>query len=383
MTASVERVFTLRRAIFGLYLLSVALVTLQQGVLGHANNFAVFRTASANLFAGGDLYAAHPEQHFDFYKYSPGFAFLFAPLAFLPFAVALFCWNLLNAMLLYHALDRLLPERAATIALALVYVEVLFAMQYSQSNALVTALILLAFLALEGRKQLNAALAIALGASVKIFPLAALTFGIFHPRKWRFGLIFLAVAAGLVALPLLAVPAHGLAAQYRSWQAIETQDTLNRGYSVMQYLYLWFGADWPNWPVQLAGAGALLLPLAVGRARWADPDFRRLFLCSLLVYVVLFNHQSERASFVIAYTGIVIWYVGSPPTRLRTSLMALTFLVMAVHSLDIVPRSLKTEVFIPYRLKGIPCLLAWIVMQAELLGLRRGVTPRLEGAEVG
>ena len=60
-----------RRWLLALYLGSAALVTLQQAVLGRSNNFRVFRSASLNLFAGRDLYAAHPEQHFDFYKYSP------------------------------------------------------------------------------------------------------------------------------------------------------------------------------------------------------------------------------------------------------------------------------------------------------------------------
>src|SRR6266704_1317734 len=31
--------------------------------LGHSNNLNIFRSASRNLFAGRDLYAAHPEQH--------------------------------------------------------------------------------------------------------------------------------------------------------------------------------------------------------------------------------------------------------------------------------------------------------------------------------
>src|SRR5213594_2586973 len=49
------------------------------------------------------LYAAHPEQHFDFYKYSPTFAVLFAPLAYLPFALSFLCWTLLNGLLLWYA----------------------------------------------------------------------------------------------------------------------------------------------------------------------------------------------------------------------------------------------------------------------------------------
>ncbi|PYO85045.1 MAG: hypothetical protein DMD65_01765 [Gemmatimonadetes bacterium] len=258
-----------RRWLLALYVGSAALVTLQQAVLGRSNNFRVFRSASLNLFAGRDLYAAHPEQHFDFYKYSPTFALLFAPLAYLPFALAFLCWSLLNALLLWYALDRLLPERPATVALALVYLEVLFAMQYGQSNALVAALLILAFVALEQGRQGRAAALVGVDAFIKIFPLAGVSLALFHPRRARFALLAAAALVGLALLPLAVVPPHELATQYRSWRATEAADALqgHRGYALMQYLYMWLGADWPNWPAQLAGTTLLLLPLALGRER--------------------------------------------------------------------------------------------------------------------
>src|SRR6267378_7612850 len=205
-----------RRLVLALYVTSAALVTVQQAILAHSNNLSIFRSASLNLFAGRDLYAAHPEQHFDFYKYSPTFALLFAPLAYLPFALAFLCWSLLNGLLLWYALDRLLPARPATVALALLYLEVLLTLQYGQSNALVAALMILAFVAFEGRGQLGAALSITLGAAVKLFPLAALSFAAFYPRRLRFGAICIAVLAAAVALPLVAIPGTDLLAQYRS-----------------------------------------------------------------------------------------------------------------------------------------------------------------------
>ena len=379
-----------RRWLLALYLGSAALVTLQQAVLGRSNNFRVFRSASLNLFAGRDLYAAHPEQHFDFYKYSPTFALLFAPLAYLPFALAFLCWSLLNALLLWYALDRLLPERPATLALALVYLEVLFSMQYGQSNALVAALLILAFVALEQGRQERAAALLGVDAFIKIFPLAGVSFALLHPRRNRFALLAAAALVGLALLPLAVMTPHELAAQYRSWRAMEAADAqqVHRGYALMQYLYM-VGLDWPNWSVQLAGTVLLLLPLALGRRRWDDAAFRRLFLCTLLVYLVLFNHQSERASFVIAYSGIAIWYVSAPPApgpaeRLRTAVMALTLLVMVVHDVDIVPRWVKNDILIPYRIKGIPCLVAWLVMEWELFVTARrsapGETPRSQTA---
>jgi glycosyl transferase family 87 len=355
-----------RRLVLALYVASAALVTVQQAILGHSNNLSIFRSASLNLFAGRELYAAHPEQHVDFYKYSPTFALLFAPLAYLPFALAFLCWTLLNGLLLWYALDRLLPKREATVALALLYLEVLLALQYGQSNALVAALMILAFVAFEGRRQVGAALSITGGAAVKLFPLAALSLAVFYPRRLRFAAVFIAVLAAAVALPLVAMPLGDLLAQYRSWHAIEAKDALLRGYSVMHYVHAWFGVDWPNWPQQAAGTALLLLPLALRADRWESLEFRRLFLCSLLVYSVLFNHASESPSFIVAYTGIVIWYVSSPPSRLRTAVMALTLLVMVVHDVDVVPRWVKYDILVPYRIKGIPCLVAWFAMQWEL-----------------
>src|SRR5260370_19964301 len=190
-----------RRALLALYVASAVFVTIQQAVVGHSNNFAVFRSATDNLLAGRDLYAAHPEQHLDYYKYSPTFALLFAPFAVLPFALAFLCWSLLNALVLWYALDRLLPERPATLALGLVYLEVLFAMQYGQSNALVAALIILAFVALEQGRRATAAGEIVLGASIKLFPLPPVSFAVFHPRRLPFALLVLAAALACSLTP--------------------------------------------------------------------------------------------------------------------------------------------------------------------------------------
>ena len=378
------------RWLLALYATSAVLVAIQKGVLTQSNNFAVFRWAAINLLAGTDLYAAHPGQHVDFYKYSPTFALLFLPFAQLPFALALLAWNLLNALLLYYALVRLLPGRPGVIALALVYLELLLSLQYTQSNALVAASMILAFLAFERGRQLGAALWIALGTFIKLFPLAGVTLALFHPRRWRFAVLLAGLAVALAALPLVVVSPDALAAQYRSWRTIEAADTLNRGYSLMQYLYMWFGADWPNWPVQLAGTVLLLLPLARGRRRWGEYRFRLLFFCSILVYVVLFNHQSETATFVIAFTGIAIWYVSSERNPWRTAVVAAMLLVMLLHDVEIVPLWVKDQIFVPHRLKGIPCVAAWFAMQAELFAtaLRNesagsalpGTAPELPGA---
>ncbi|HEV7705504.1 MAG TPA: hypothetical protein VGO46_14505, partial [Gemmatimonadaceae bacterium] len=85
---------------------------------------------------------------------------------------------------------------------------------------------------------------------------------------------------------------------------------------------------------------------------------------------VIFNHQSESPSFVIAVTGIAIWFVTTPRRWWRTTLMVLTILIVSISSTDITPKSWQQSFFVHYRLKTIPCTLVWLAMMWELLAFR-------------
>src|SRR3981081_3534533 len=128
------------------YLAAALVVTIQRGVFRFANDFAIFRASFWNLIAGRDLYVLRLEQAHHYFKYSPSFALLLAPFAAPPFAVGLFCWNVVNALALFFALRSLLPRDKAVVAQALVFLPTLRSMQSSQSNALVAALIIFAFI---------------------------------------------------------------------------------------------------------------------------------------------------------------------------------------------------------------------------------------------
>jgi hypothetical protein len=337
-----------------------------------SGNFEIFRASSHHLVTGQDLYAQYPTEQ-DRFKYSPSFALLFAPLAWIPWPIALFLWSTLNALALFVALERLLPPRPAMLAIALMLLELLRAMQNAQSNALVAALMIFAFLAIERGRTWRAGLLVALGASIKIFPLAALTFAIPWRRALRTGTSAVVAGVGVALLPLLVVSPAALVAQYRSWRALEAVDAQQRWFSIMELLHQWTRADFPNWPVQLVGVVLLVLPLAARRARWPDDRFRVLYLCSALLFVALFNHQAERASYVIAFTGAAIWYATSVRTGWRTALFALAFLTMPVASTLIPGAWLKLPGVVLYRL-AFPTLLIWLAVQRELwAGPRKSV----------
>jgi hypothetical protein len=321
------RAVSSRSAVSLVYVALATFVTFHLVVLDPAHTtFRIFRQSWWHLLHDTNLYAAYPGEQgagpADFFKYSPTAALLFAPFAVLPIGLAALLWSLTNGIVLCLALDRLLPSGQARLAQWLLLGESYSAMRSMQSNAVITALIIGGFVAMEHRRQLRAAVAIVTAAALKIYPAAVLVLGVFHPRRLRFALASAVTAAASILLPLLVVTPAMLVQQYRWWFDIERHDASDLGFglSIMKVARDWLQVGWPNWPMQLIGTVVLLLPL-LRRERWADAGFRRDMLASLLAYAVLFNHQAERVSFVIGVTGVLIWYVGSRRGLLRTALM--------------------------------------------------------------
>ena len=344
-----------------------------RGAARPSGNFEIFRTASRHLVAGMDLYAEYPDEHSDRFKYSPTFALLFAPFAWISWPLALFLWSTLNALVLFAAVERALPGRPGLLALLCLLLELLRGMQNAQSNALVAGLVILAFVALERANAWRAAAAVMLGACVKIFPLAALTFAIPRRLTVRAGMWAAVIGAGLTALPLAVTSPAILAAQYRSWRGVEASDAQQRWFSVMELAHRWSGASWPNWPLQLAGTLMLVAPIVLRRERWDDARFRFHYLCSVLLYVVLFNHQAERASYLIAFVGATLWYAGSVRARWQSCMYATAFITIPLMSTLVPGAFLRTPTVTLYRL-AIPSLAIWLIVQWELLRAARAAS---------
>jgi hypothetical protein len=343
----------LRRWLLALYGAGVLIATWQRGVqVNDHSTFTIFRQSFVHLAHHQNLYASYPAEQgahpVHRFKYSPTAAMLFAPLSAVPLPLALLAWNALNAGLLILAITRLLPRARANLALLVLAPEVFVAIQSSSSNGLITALIILGALAFWNGRLIAAAIAVTTGVAIKIFPLGTLVFALIRPRRPASLFAVCVAAAGLTLLPLLVVAPAELLQQYRWWSVIEQSDAqdLMFGLSLMRQFRGWWEVTWANWVVQLIGMLIFLAPVAVRRDRWDDPAFRTGLLCSLLIFVTLFNHQAERQSFVIAATGGAIWYVGARITVERSVLIALAIIGVPT----------------------VPYLIIWLVIQIELLG---------------
>lgn len=344
------------------------------GLYTHFNNYRIYERSFVHLLHGQDPYVAYPAEHWDFFKYSPTFALLMAPFHSLPDAVGIVLWNLLNAAIFVLALAKLpiLSSRGKALLGLVLVPDFLTAVQNTQANVLIAGLLVLAFGLLEEDRPALAALAIVSGTFIKLYPALGGLLFFLYPRRARFLLWGAAWTFLLGALPLLVVSAGELRAFYESWFRLLFSDReVLTGLSVMGWLHGWFGFDPPKTWVVLVGAAIVLAPLAhVGRH--GLPTFRLLFLASLLVWMVIFNHAAESATFFIAMTGVGLWYFARPRGQRSTVLFALALLFTSMSPRF--PNAVVQAVVVPYVLKAVPCIFVWAVVMVELFWV--GPRPR-------
>ena len=360
-----------------LHLIASLVVTLQQTVgQAQSNNYRIFRESFFHLVHGADLYARYPATQFDLFKYSPTFALLFAPFAALPYSAGLLLWNLLNAASLCAAMALLLSPRAAAGALAIVLLEAIGAMQNNQSNALCAALMIGALVALERERTALGAAAIASGAAVKLFPLASGLLGLVSPRRWSHLAWCVVMGIVCVLLPLLVTSPSTLVTQYHSWTAVQRADaTKIEMWWLGGVLERWSGVSIAHMPLQLAGVAWTIITAWRAKDRWGDAVLRRLLLAALLIFAVAFNHMAEAPTFVIAFAGIGIWWAALPRERWRDALVLVIVLFGSVTSADIVPRHIRIDWIVHYRIKALMTAVAWFAVQGDVLRRLRTVIP--------
>ena len=344
------------------------------GVYAHYNNYAIFRQAFVHLLDGRNLYGFFPAEHFDNFLYSPTFAALMAPFAVMPVWPGLLAWDLFNAAVLVAGVRSLpgLDGRSRSLFVWFILLELIGALQHSQTNPMVVGLLLLTFSSCERDRPWTAALFLALAGSVKIFPMVAGLAFLLYPQRMRLILGTVVWVVVLAALPLLFVSPAGLAWQYGNWWVLHTTSThaAGLGMSAAGILHSWFHIDPPRVAL-LAVAGAIAaLPLTNVGAREQLP-FRAAFFGSMLMWMIAFNHLSESPTFVIAMAGIGLWYFYQERTPLHLALLWMALLLVSVSYSDLVPHGFRERFIHPYAIKALPVVVVWAVAVLELT-LRRG-----------
>lgn len=378
---SLKSIFTSPRTVFWAYVAITIIASLIQYFSGpkffdessnaytYYNNYVIFKQSFFHLIRNQDLYILYPQQQWDLYKYSPTFALLMAPLAILPDVLGLILWNALNALVLFFAIRTFPVEHSKIKVFILWFVlqELLTSLQNSQSNGLMAALLILAFNSFEYKKVWLASLCILLAFYIKIFGIVAASLFLFYPDKLKFISYSLLWGIALLLLPLVVISPDQLLFLYKSWQQMLSADHFaSYGLSVMGWLYTWFGLELPKTLVLLAGVIIFCLPVLKFRS-YQHKMFRILFLASILIWIVIFNHKAESPTFIIAMCGVGIWYFFQKKNTPNLILVILAFVFTSLSPTDVFPPFLKGQLVQPYVLKAAFCVFIWFRLIYQLL----------------
>ena len=324
-------------------------------------NYVIFKQSYFHLIHQQDLYAWYLKEQWDLFKYSPAFALFFGLFAYLPDAVGLTLWNLLNAFCIAIAIRQLplLDSRAKISILLFIFIELSISLQNVQSNALVAGLLILAFVRLEKGHYFLAALFITLTVFIKIFGVLAFVLFLFYPGKGKLMAYTAVCFATMALLPWVIISFDQLKFLYTSWFHLLLNDHSAPMYlSVMGWLTTWFHLTIDKNQVILTGLMIFTLPFLRWN-RYDERSFRLLMLCSILLWIVIFNHRAESPTFIIAMAGVGIWYFAKSRNTVDLLLATMAFIFTSLSRTDIFPLGIQKDFFDAYSIKVVPCILVW------------------------
>jgi len=325
------------------------------------NNFRIFKFSFYHLIQGKDIYQLFPDDHWDLYKYSPGFALCFGVLSWMPDPIGLLLWNLVNSLCLFAGV-RLLPaldDKKKAWILLICLLEMLLSIQNTQSNGLMAGLIVAGFALAERRNYLLSTLCIVFSFYIKIYGALAFIFYLWYPGKWKLAGWSIWWMAVFAVCPLLVVSGPQLLFLYRSWLHLLLNDrSASIGLSVMGLLETWFHLASAKNIVTVAGAVLFLVPLLRWRL-YRDVTYRLLYLASTLIWMVIFNHKAESPTYIIVMAGVGIWYFSRDRDRFDLVLLILAFLFICMSVSDLVPAGIRNGFIRPYGIKAVMAIVIW------------------------
>ena len=355
-------IFSDYRFIFGVLALLALVVSIRTVFVGHSNNYAIFYHTLDHLINGLDLYAKYPGEYEDRNHYAPSFGALFSPVFTLPYSLGLFLWHFLFTGVWVYAIYRLpLTHRHKVVFYWFAMHELFTAIANSQTNPLITALPIFTFLAFEKRQPVWAAFFLILGFNIKIYSLVGGALFLLYPQKGKFLLGMVGWGVVMSLFPLLFTTPDTLLWQYQNWAA----ELLNKSdgdmwinTSIHRLVHQTLSPAIPG--SVIIGVGiAIFCSVFVHTQRYGDLTFRLLLLSSVLIFQVIFNPIAESPTYIIAVSGVMIWWSVCPKTAYDRALLIACFVFTVLSPSDLFPKLLRDELVKPYVLKALPCVLIW------------------------
>ncbi|MSP58636.1 MAG: DUF2029 domain-containing protein [Flavobacteriaceae bacterium] len=361
------------------------------GHYSHYNNYIIFKNSFWHLIHGENLYAAYPLDQYDVFKYTPTFAVLFAPFSAVPDFLGYPLWTALNLLFPLWALFQIggiSPKHKPWIGIVLL-LEAITSSLNSQSNGLLLGLFFMALASLERQHYAKAMIWIWLTVFIKLFGLVFFVVLALYPNAIRRSFIpGLVVLAALVFLPIPIVGWQYIQLQYHNLFDLLANDHAHFvKLSMMAWIKQWFHLVPEKNTVLFLGLFIQLLPLLFWRTMQTKKSMRMVYAGSWLLWMVVFNHMAESATYVIAVGGALLVLFHPTPIALgsseemskspialfglRNKWYLLGFLMLMVFTIlgptDIYPPGLRIWIVETAQLKAFPCIYLWGLVLLKML----------------
>ncbi len=353
-------------------------LTLLGAVLNHSyNNFLIFKQSFFHLQKELNLYSIYPAEYWDHYYYSPTFAILVVPFTIIPAFLGPFAWGLFDAGVLYYAIRKLPIKAYYQNGILLLSVhEMMNASANLQSNGLIAASIILSFVYVLKQKEHSSTLSLLLGFFIKLYGIVGLAFFFFSKQKIKYVFYCIVWTVILVLLPLLITSPAFLLQSYQDWITslslksnfdltvdmyknmvdISLQGMVKRVFNLPTLNKLYFIVP-----------GFILLVSQYTKIKYFNQLVYQLYiLCSVMLFVIVFNTGSESPTYIIGVVPICLWYVLQPKTTFTNTAFIIAIFFSSFSYSDLFTPWLRIHIMIPYALKVVGCFLIWVIILIQI-----------------
>jgi hypothetical protein len=358
--------FNKEKVIVCIYLIACILVSLKIAFLETYDNYDCFKASYFHLIKNLDLYLRYPLEYNTTYNYSPVFAFLMGAYAYLPDWLGILLWNLTHTIFLLIAIHLMPVEARKKIFIYwFCLVEYITAAESVETNSAVAAVIMLIFIFQNKNNTTWSSFFFVFGFFFKIYIVTAGVFFLCFGKKGSFTLKALGWGLVFFSLPLLVVSTDQLIILYQSWiQRLQTQ-SLRDSLSILGVINLFKISGLAKEWIILSGTIIMLLVLFKKQV-YHNHQFRLLYLAAILLFTVLFNPGVESPTYIIAITGVALWYINHDRRQWHRWLLLFVFVLTCLSPTELFPKFIRATYFVPYHIKAIPCILVWLICMFEL-----------------
>lgn len=364
--------------IFGVYLIIALATALSKYFRGSyaINNYLIFKNVFLNTYHQSNLFSEYPDRFFDMNHYGVFFSILIAPFALMPDWLGITLWNAANTFIFIYAIHKLPFSDAKKALFALFCLqEYITAALSLQFNIALTGLLLLSAIYIYERKETKSVTAILVGVFVKIYGIVGLSQFFFIKNKTKFIVSGLIIAGVFFVLPMLYSSPQFVIQCYSDWyQSIIEKNSANQTLGNMQDISLmgFFrrilgDASISNVIFLAFGLPLFALPY-IRIQQYKNYAFQLMILASTLLFLVLFSSSSESPTYIIAVTGVLIWFfLQKERTPFIIGLLVFVIIFTCFSTSDLFPKFVKKNYIIKYSLKAVPCIVIWLRVIYELL----------------